>query len=83
MEGLHDFKLKDWERLLKDSGFSLDRIGKHRVWKHSDGRTIPVSSQGVNACIARRTIKENNLVFKKKQQKSRKETPQNVAKKNN
>lgn len=61
MGGLHDIKRKDWERLLKKNGFVLDRTNKHHVWKHPDGRTIPVSNNGVNPCIARRMVKEFHL----------------------
>lgn len=61
MAGLHDIKKKDWERLLKKNGFRLDRSGKHEVWKHADGRTISVSSTGINPCIARRVVKEYHL----------------------
>lgn len=61
MGGLHDIKKKDWERLLKKNGFVLDRTNKHHVWKHPDGRTIPVANSGVNPCIARRMVKEFHL----------------------
>lgn len=61
MAGLHNISKKDWERLLKRNGFVLDRTNKHQVWKHPDGRTIPVSSTGINPCVARRTVKENHL----------------------
>ena len=60
MGGLHDIKRKDWERLLKNNGFYLDRTGKHNVWKHPDGRVIPTACE-INPCIARRMIKENHL----------------------
>ena len=60
MGGLHDIKKKDWERLLKKNGFYLDRSTKHAVWKHEDGRVIPMAST-INPCIARRMIKENRL----------------------
>ena len=60
MAGLHDIKRKDWERLLKNNGFYLDRTGKHNVWKHPDGRVIPTACE-INPCIARRMIKENHL----------------------
>ena len=62
MAGLHDIKKKDWERLLKANGFRLNRVGKHEVWKHEDGRVIPVSGTGINPCVARRMVKENRLL---------------------
>ena len=61
MAGLHDISKKEWERLLKNNGFTLDRSGKHEVWKHKDGRVIPVSVNGINPCVARRMVKENRL----------------------
>ena len=62
MAGLHDIDKKAWERLLKANGFRLDRTGKHAVWKHEDGRTIPVANgPTVNPCVARRMVKENRL----------------------
>ena len=60
---MQDINKKEFERLLKDNGFCYDRSGKHHVWKHPDGRTvsIPMGSNAVNACIARKLVKENRL----------------------
>lgn len=62
MAGLHDIDKKDWERLLKDNGFQFERAGKHHIWKHEDGRIIPVPmGPKISAPVARRMVKENKL----------------------
>ena len=62
MAGLHDIDKKDWERLLKDNGFQFERAGKHHIWKHEDGRIIPVpNGPKISAPVARRMVKENKL----------------------
>ena len=60
---MQDINKKEFERLLKNNGFSYDRSGKHHVWKHQDGRmvTVPMGSTTINACIARKAVKENRL----------------------
>ena len=60
---MQDINKKEFERLLKDNGFYYERGGKHHVWKHPDGRIIPVSmgNTTVNACLARKMVKENRL----------------------
>ncbi len=62
MARLHDIDKKDWERLLKENGFQFERAGKHHIWKHADGRIIPVSSgPKISPPLACRIVKEHRL----------------------
>ncbi|MCR5818935.1 MAG: type II toxin-antitoxin system HicA family toxin [Prevotella sp.] len=62
MARLHDIDKKDWERLLKDNGFQFERAGKHLIWKHEDGRIIPVpAGSKISSPVVRRMVKENRL----------------------
>lgn len=59
-------KLRQWTRrefcsVLKNNGFQLKRYsGSHSIYLNSDGKHISVP-RCLNACIALRLIKENNL----------------------
>ena len=49
-------------QLLTGKGFILDRItGDHKIYK-KDGKTVSVNIRNLNRMVARRLIKENNLL---------------------
>jgi hypothetical protein len=54
-------KLNELEKLLSISGYSLDRINKHRIWTKPSCNPIAVPSHRlVNKMVAKKIIKELN-----------------------
>ncbi len=67
MARMQQYTFKQMENIVKANGYSYIRCnGDHHVYK-KDGRTnaivLPKKKQ-INPCIARRLIKENNLIIK-------------------
>lgn len=53
---------KEFQRVLKQNGFCIVRSkGSHIIWKNENNKTISIPATKVNAMLARRLIKENNL----------------------
>lgn len=61
-------KLRQWTyrefcKMLRGNGFYLDRKnGDHSIYVNDSGRHISIPLR-VNACVAQRLIKENNLRY--------------------
>lgn len=50
-------------RLLRENGYKLIRQnGSHSIYKNDNGNTITININ-LNAMVARRLIRENNLKF--------------------
>lgn len=63
MNNVHPIKYRDFVKLLKRNGYTLDRIsGSHEVFVNNKGEHISISHHvEINAMLARRLIRENNL----------------------
>ena len=60
LAGLPILKLRDFSKKLKNLGFYLDRSRGHEIWKHPDGRTIPLPrhlGKDINPALAYNIIK--------------------------
>ena len=49
-------KVKEFEQNLKSAGWTLDRTGKHKVYKHPDREEIVVVPNHPNHGIAKGTL---------------------------
>lgn len=61
---MRNFKTRQFEKMLINNGYChLRTKGSHATYGNSDGRTItiPVANTEINACIARRLMKEYQL----------------------
>jgi len=58
------YSSREWERMLKDNGYQLMRTsGDHQIWFNKNtGKTLLSTATRINPMVARRLIKENNLV---------------------
>lgn len=56
---------REFQKVLMDNGFYLARThGSHSMWKNDNNHiTISIPSVKVNSMLARRLIKENNLII--------------------
>ena len=56
------FSTYELERILLNNGFEPVRhTGDHRIWKRNNNTVV--LTRKINKMVARRLIKENNLVF--------------------
>ena len=63
---MQNFKKRQFEKLLLCNGYNYLRTrGSHATYGNETGRTItiPITGSEINACIARRLMKEYNLVW--------------------
>ena len=58
-----EYTERDFERLLKANGYSLDRQkGDHNIWTNGSNTISITAGRPINRMLARRIIKENNLM---------------------
>lgn len=54
--------LREFQKTLKDNGFSKDRCnGGHEVWKRTQTVSIPAHDKEINGAVARRLTREYGL----------------------
>ncbi len=54
---------KDFAKILKNNGYTFVRQkGSHRTYQNKDGNTITVNLKQINKMVAKRIIKENQLI---------------------
>lgn len=57
-----EYTFRDMDRILKYNGYRPDRKkGDHHIYSDINGKTITINAR-VNRMVARRVIKENNLI---------------------
>lgn len=60
---MRQYTYKEFTNILKRNNYYLKRInGSHCIFINSTGRHICVPKNRINNCIARRLIKQNNLI---------------------
>lgn len=58
------FSVREFQEVLKFNGYYLSRSkGDHLIYVNSEGRHISIPATKVNPMVARRLIKENNLLL--------------------
>lgn len=58
-----EYTERDFERLLKANGYSLDRQkGDHNIWTNGKNTISITAGKPPNRMVIRRIIKENNLI---------------------
>ena len=63
---MQNFKKRQFEKLLFGNGYRhLRTKGSHATYGNATGRiiTIPIAGGEINACVAKRLVKEYNLVW--------------------
>lgn len=62
---MKDYKVREFRKILRNNGYKSDRIcGSHEIWTKTNKENIVIPCVKLNNRIARRLIKENNLVVK-------------------
>lgn len=63
---MQNIKQRVFEKILKNNGYILNRTkGDHLIYIHTETHIhIAITAKEVNGTIAKRLIKENNLIIK-------------------
>lgn len=58
------WSILEFKKVLRNNGYSLNRVtGSHEIWK-KENNSIVVTTGRINKMVARKIIKENNLIIK-------------------
>lgn len=61
---MKQYTVKEFTVILNNNGFRLNRIsGSHYIFTNNNGNHISIPYRKLNSCIAKRLIKENNLLL--------------------
>lgn len=53
-------KTKEFERILKEMGYQIIRLGGHRIWGNGQRHIAVPNGREINKMVARRLLKEIN-----------------------